>query len=119
MVRQGGTGFWLQHSVPKFPQPAAGPAAGDYIGVAPAQRVFGQHFLCLTLGAGGIETVAAALRTAFPLVFSRRLPAELRRTLPQVGCELCFPATSASISRMFWMRPSCSRCGPLDLQHRW
>ena len=92
---QAGSGFWLQHSTPKFPQPAAGPAAGNYTGVAPSQRVFGQHFLCLTLGAGGVESVAGALRTAFPLVFSRGIPAELRSTLPQVGCLSFVSACSA------------------------
>jgi hypothetical protein len=84
-VVQGGRGFWLQHSVPKFPQPPAGPSAmRNYSGVAPAQRVFGQHFLCLSLDVAGVETVAATLRTAFPLVFSRRLPRALTRALPQV-----------------------------------
>ena len=62
--------------------------------MAPAQRVFGQHFLCLSLDAGGVERVAAALRTAFPLVFSRRVPPGLRGTLPQVGCELCIDSPS-------------------------
>ena len=91
---QTGHGFWLQHSAPRFPQPAAGVAASDYSGVAPPERVFGQHFLCLSLGAGGVEGVAAALQTAFPLVYSWRMPAELRSTLPQASCG-CLPATSS------------------------
>ncbi len=109
MLSQGGSGFWLQHSAPKFPQPAAGPAAGDYTGVAPAQRVFGQHFLCLALGADGVETVAAALRTAFPLVFARHIPVELRGILPQVGCELPLSCYVSFIIPQYWTWPLCSR----------
>ena len=87
-IAQGRTGFWLQHSAPKFPQPAAGSSARNYSGVAPSQQVFGQHFLCLSLDVPGVETVAATLRTAFPLVFSWRLPGALRSTLPQVHALL-------------------------------
>ncbi len=117
-VLQAGSGFWLQHSAPKFPQPAAGPAAGDYTGVAPAQRVFGQHFLCLTLGAGGIETVAAALRTAFPLVFSRQIPAETRGTLPQVGWELPSPSCVGTAFPRSWTLAILQPQLPLDVQHQ-
>ena len=98
VATQAGGGFWLQHSTPKFPRPAAGHAAGTYSGVEHAQRVFGQHFLCLTLGAGGLETVAAALQTAFPLVFSRRIPPELRGTLPQVRPPASFCLLSTWLS---------------------
>lgn len=96
------TGFWLQHSAPKFPGAPGGSPLRSYSGIAPAQQLFGQHFVCLSLGADGIEAVARSLQTSFPFVYSRRMPPQLQQSLPQVN------DSSQSHVPQSW-------CGPADI----
>lgn len=60
----GGGGFFLQHSIPRFPSyPESGYVYGE------GQLIYGQHALCVTLDASALESVAFALTYARPHVY--------------------------------------------------
>lgn len=73
-------GFWLVHSVPRFPTDRVG--VSRYSGLSSNARVNGQSFLCLSLSTENINRVLEQVRLAHPLVyhqggFTRDMLAEL------------------------------------------
>ncbi|MEW5319737.1 MAG: hypothetical protein WDW38_010871 [Sanguina aurantia] len=62
------TGFWITHSIPKFP--SANFTLPDWHRIQPSQTVYGQHALCLSLAPDGIDSVAASLLTSHAFVYN-------------------------------------------------
>ena len=56
-----GGGFWLSHSVPKYPD---SPADSNFTGIQLGQTWHGQSFACLSLHPAGLETLASLLQIA-------------------------------------------------------
>lgn len=85
MVFDAGGGFWLVHSVPRFPFARNSSEPYTYPAYA---KSYGQSFICLSLSAGNIETVAEGLLLSKPYVYDSNLPAALTRTFPRVNSVL-------------------------------
>ena len=63
-IRGGGGGFFVQHSIPRFPQyPSSGYGYGE------SQLRNGQHAFCMSLDANGLDAVAFALAYARPYIY--------------------------------------------------
>lgn len=68
-------GFWLSHSVPKYPD---SPADSAFTGIHISQILNGQSFACISLNPGAVESVSAVLQTADPYIYSpQTLPTAL------------------------------------------
>lgn len=82
------SGFWLQHSAPRFP--GWHPSDANFSSLGRGQSVFGQHFFCATLGASGssnssnssVAVVAQHLAAAGPYFYAWDLPAPLAAAFP-------------------------------------
>lgn len=79
VVTDGNTGFWLIHSVPKFPselqQPYQYPSTG---------KVYGQSFLCITVNVDQMELIGQQLLLNEPHVYSYNVPSKLRNLFPDL-----------------------------------
>ncbi|XP_053670215.1 deoxyribonuclease-2-alpha [Anopheles nili] len=73
----GTTGFWLVHSVPKFPPPIGSDYSYPHTGM-----LYGQSFLCVSLDASQMETVAHQLLMNEVTVYSSNVPADLAGHFP-------------------------------------
>uniref|UniRef100_A0A182QG06 Uncharacterized protein n=1 Tax=Anopheles farauti TaxID=69004 RepID=A0A182QG06_9DIPT len=71
------TGFWLIHSVPKFP-----PEIGAGYSYPHTGMLYGQSFLCISLDASQMETVAKQLLFNEVTVYSSTVPADLSTRFP-------------------------------------
>ena len=67
---QGSAGWWLLHSAPRYP---AAPDAAGFEKLQRPQTAFAQHFLCLSLGAAGLEAALQQQLVSRPFVYSARL----------------------------------------------
>lgn len=64
----GNSAFWVQHSIPKFPNYRA---KGYEFG--PGQMWYGQHAFCMTLTPQSLEQIANIMRYAHPQVYDYQL----------------------------------------------
>lgn len=62
------SGFWVTHSIPKFP--FANSSQPGWNHVQPSQTLYGQHALCISLSAAGIDAVASSLLTSRAFVYN-------------------------------------------------
>jgi deoxyribonuclease-2 len=62
------SGFWLVHSVPKFP-----PSASDKYNYPPSAMIFGQTFLCVTYPYKTFNTIGKQLLYNYPQFYSHSL----------------------------------------------
>ena len=70
-------GFWLSHSVPKYPD---SPAESHFTGIHVSQTLNGQSFACVSLGPEGIEDLGPVLETANLYIYSPKwLPENLQK----------------------------------------
>lgn len=74
----GTSGFWLIHSVPKFPD-LNGP---DFTWTA--SNVFAQHFLCISLDRENIDKAAFQVRHTEPGIFASNMPAAFSSLVPNM-----------------------------------
>jgi len=80
-VNADGGGFWLIHSTPHFPS-----SSGKGAFFFPEKEViYGQTFLCITLGSGDIEKVAKQLLYIKPYVYTSTLSEATQRKFPTLG----------------------------------
>mmetsp|Transcript_113489 Transcript_113489/g.260364 ORF Transcript_113489/g.260364 Transcript_113489/m.260364 type:complete len:332 (+) Transcript_113489:84-1079(+) len=71
VVFDGKTGFWLIHSVPKWP-PAAAKGYGS-----PESSTYGQSVRCVTLSASSMEEMAGQLMVARPWIYDSNMPSSI------------------------------------------
>lgn len=76
------TGFWLIHSVPKYPTPTE---SGAY-GYPHTGKMYGQSFLCLTLDTkASAEMVGGQLMVNRPYVFESHVPRAIATAAPSLA----------------------------------
>ena len=63
-------GFWLQHSVPRFPEFVS----KGYPGLPEEEFTYGQHFLCITMGLNDMNSLANQILTAYAWVYEQNIP---------------------------------------------
>ena len=73
----GDRGFWLVHSVPKFPPPP-----GEQYSYAENGQTYGQSFLCLTLPSTQLESVAQQLLFNEPYLYATQMASSLESQYP-------------------------------------
>ena len=90
-------GFWLVHSVPRFPK---GPSeTSSYEGYPDYASRYGQSFLCLSLGHRQLNEVARQLYYNYPAVFEHNLPESLAGKVPNLKDFLDGKHVSSADSR--------------------
>lgn len=77
------SGFYLLHSVPKFPAAPCvncpdGIGNGSYTGIALAQQLYGQSFMCMTMPASELDKVAQLAHDEEVWVYDHMVPLELQ-----------------------------------------
>uniref|UniRef100_A0AAG5D067 Uncharacterized protein n=1 Tax=Anopheles atroparvus TaxID=41427 RepID=A0AAG5D067_ANOAO len=75
----GNTGYWLVHSVPKFP-----PEIGTSFSYPHTGMLYGQSFLCISLDAAEMETVGHQLLYNEVTVYSASVPSLLSPRFPML-----------------------------------
>jgi len=77
VLANGGGGLWLYHSVPKFPMPGTNfyPSNG---------LVNAQMFLCLTLTADQVDSIADAFNIIRPNLGNSSIPENLKNQFPRL-----------------------------------
>lgn len=71
----GKQGFWIIHSMPKWPNFIA----GGYKGLP--DDTFGQHFHCVTFPLSEIDKIAAQLQVTWPWIYDMNLPNGFNSTM--------------------------------------
>lgn len=72
-------GFWLVHSVPRFPAPAT-----DTYSFPIDERIYGQSFLCISVGIGMINNIGEQFLLNKPFVYDNNLPDSLTNLVPNI-----------------------------------
>jgi len=93
-------GFWLVHSVPKFPATLATYSKSGYAYPNP-EMVYGQSFMCLTLNTATFDTVAQALYIDWPQIYDSTFSSKLSSTLPTLAKVLAKKKASGAQVQMF------------------
>ncbi|XP_022085270.1 uncharacterized protein LOC110976371 [Acanthaster planci] len=75
----GTSGFWLVHSIPKFPLPSS-----EYYNWPSNARRFGQQLLCVTFRYNQFEKVGQQLKYNNPWVYDANLPSGLVNHTPSI-----------------------------------
>lgn len=72
-------GFWLVHSVPKYP-------ASDYKAYSypPTGHLYGQSFLCISLSAAELDSIGELIRFNEPHVYLGQIPTVLQSVYPNL-----------------------------------
>lgn len=73
-------GFWLVHSVPRFPSPAS---SGAY-SWPPNARTYGQTLLCVSLPFSQFPGIGKQLTYTYPLVYDHKLEGIFAQKLPDL-----------------------------------
>lgn len=63
-------GFWLVHSVPKFPSVVS----QGYSGIPSAELIYAQSFLCISTNNVGLDTIGSQLHYNRPMVYDSSIP---------------------------------------------
>jgi len=71
------SGFWLIHSVPKFPPT-------DRYSYPDTARRYGQSFLCITFNYNQLKEIAHQLLYTMPWVYSHTLPTDIANDIPDL-----------------------------------
>lgn len=79
VATDGSTGFWLIHSVPKYPS-----MLGEPYHYPDTGRHYGQSFLCISVGADQMETIGQQLLLNEPHVYSFTVPEQLKERFPKL-----------------------------------
>lgn len=69
-------GFWLIHSVPKYPPSFEDTKYYDY---PKTGTIYGQSFLCISLNQNEMKKVGKQLRINEPTIYAKNIPDKLKR----------------------------------------
>jgi len=75
----GESGFWLIHSVPRYP-----PMVSDGYGYPPTGHRYGQMYLCITLDASTIDDIGLQLRYNNPHIHDWNMPDQMTGAFPNI-----------------------------------
>ena len=100
----GGSGFWMVHSVPRFPPP---PSEG--YGFPETGQRFGQSFLCMTLSSDQMESVAQQLLYMEPFIYASQMSSSLRAQFPEMARVIAGERHSGVVP--FQASPLATPCG--------
>lgn len=87
-------GFWLTHSMPKFPL-LVGVSSYSWA-AGGASDTYGQSFLCVSLAPAEVEVAAAGLKYVDPLVYGSVVPAGLAAMYPTLTALLAGARTAGA-----------------------
>ena len=73
------SGFWLVHSVPKFP-----PMVQDGYGYPESGTYYGQMFFCVSFNASQFDAIGLQLRYDDPHVHDSHLPSSFKGHFPNM-----------------------------------
>ena len=76
IATDGESGFWLVHSVPKYPDLSADSFTWT------ASKIYGQSFLCISLSHKNLDLLAKQILLMQPAVFAESMPAALAAEAP-------------------------------------
>ncbi|XP_053695652.1 plancitoxin-1 [Sabethes cyaneus] len=79
VATDGQSGFWLVHSVPKYP-----PSLGEKYHYPSTGKLYGQSFLCISVEADQMESIGQQLLLNEPHVYSFQIPSSLRNRFPKL-----------------------------------
>ncbi|XP_062560248.1 plancitoxin-1 [Armigeres subalbatus] len=79
VATDGTTGFWLIHSVPKYP-----PMLNESYHYPDTGKHYGQSFLCFSVGVDQMETIGQQLIMNEPHVYSYHIPSEWETRFPKL-----------------------------------
>jgi deoxyribonuclease II len=93
-----GAGFWLTHSVPRFPLTPA--QVSSFQGLGSNANTYAQHVYCVTLTMAEVETLAKALAYNQPDVFSSSVSTTTRNKYPAIKAlvEGSFPTSASCVN---------------------
>ncbi|ELU06802.1 hypothetical protein CAPTEDRAFT_171507 [Capitella teleta] len=74
------SGFWLVHSLPKFP-----PVANESYAYPETGKLFGQTFLCISLGNQNFNTIGLQLKYTYPFIYDYSLPDVFTKDNPNLS----------------------------------
>lgn len=77
------SGFWLVHSVPKFPPNLT--SGYDY---PDSGMVYGQSFMCITLNYKYLNSIGQQLGYTYPKIYDSKLPSAFEEENPQMAAAL-------------------------------
>jgi len=76
----GKSGFWLIHSVPRWPEPHG--TAYDF---PENERIYGQNFLCVSLSFDQLEAVGYQFLFSRPWLYDSNIPTSMADSLPTLS----------------------------------
>jgi len=96
----GSQGFWIIHSVPRFPVSIAEFNKGGY-SFPTDETKYGQSFLCLTLSTATFDTVAQAMLIDWPQIYDSAISSSLSSSLPNLASLLNGNKVAAATATSF------------------
>ena len=112
----GDQGFWLIHSLPRYPDRRS----KGYGGLP--DTTYGQSFVCLTLDTSKLEDVGAQLMLHWPQHYDSSVSDDLAAAAPSFNATLAdVKSTAKSSTKTFstvGARAGNARAGPANLSHR-
>jgi deoxyribonuclease-2 len=93
-------GFWLIHSVPRFPMTTTGTYEYPDTG-----RRFGQSFLCITFSSGELDQIGEQLLYSQPSVFDYHLPNSYRLLYPHLEKAITRKALPSGTKNYYSVQP--------------
>jgi deoxyribonuclease-2 len=105
---EGNQGFWLIHSVPRFPVSIADYNSNGY-SFPDEETKYAQSFLCLTLDTATFETVAQAMLIDWPQIYDSTISATLTKKLPSLASLLQGQKTKGATAQYFNITTSAGK----------
>jgi len=89
--------FWVQHSVPKFPNFIA----GGYL-YGEGQEWYGQHGFCMSMSKKNVDEVAAVMKYSNPLIYEKKSDGSLPNVEELLGGKMAETGTVVHDMALQW-----------------